>query len=330
MNSVLVTGGFGFVGSHLVDYLIKEGKKVVVIDNSTAKGGIIYKNPHSTNIELSLTEKESFDALEKFSFDTIFHLAAQTSGEDSQSNSLEDIKNNAYATLNIVNFAKRKNVNRFAYMSTSAVYGSSCKTIVDEESVIAPDSVYGVTKHAGELFVKQVLKDSKTTYTIFRLTNSFGPGENINYNKKGMVSIFSGMAWRKEDIVVKGSLDRVRNFLYVKDVVKALIMSQKKEANNQTFLLSTGKKVTVGELISCIIKSFKLKYDYPIRVLQERTSGDTDVFHANTEKINKLLGWFPEYSLESALEEYVEWINKIPVGQENLSEFHPLKIEENK
>ena len=325
MRTVLVTGGFGFVGSHLVNSLIEAGNRVVVVDNSTAKGGILFKNPLAINYEDSLLHDDLYRKISKYSFDTIYHLAAQTSGEDSQRNSFNDIQNNAYATLQIARFAKNNKINHLVYMSTSAIYGSGCKTFVDEESAISPDSVYGVSKYAGELFIKQVLKDTDTKYTIFRLTNSFGPGENLNYNKKGMVSIFSGMIWKNEPIVVKGSLDRIRNFLYVKDVVKALLMSNKPEASNEIFLLSSGVEVTVGELINCIVEAFGVDLDYPVNVLSTRTSGDTDVFHAKIDKIKNVLGWEPDYTLQDGLKEYVEWISKIPSGEKQLEKYHPAR-----
>ena len=255
-DSILVTGGAGFIGSYVVNGLLEKGHKVIIVDNlKYKKGGLGYVNPKATLIKEDITNSFLYQILDSYKIDAVYHLASQTSGEDSYRNPQEDILINAYGTWLIANYCKNRKIKRLIYTSTSAIYGDACKDVVNEETPIQPESIYGVAKYAGELFIKQLLKDSETKYTIFRLTNNYGPGENLNYIKKGMVSIFCGFVWKEEPINVKGSLDRFRDFLFVEDCIEALIKAYDCERTyDNIYLLSTGKKIYVRELVSEIIK----------------------------------------------------------------------------
>ena len=323
MKNFLVTGGAGFIGAHLVQALIEEGNNVVIVDNLKTKGGIPYVNPSATFINHDLTDPFVYQVLDQYSFDCVYHLAAQASGEDSYQNPDNDLKVNAYATWLIANYCKNKKIPRLIYMSTSAVYGSTGLEEVDEITPIKTDSIYGVTKLAGELFVDQLLRDSKTKYTMFRLTNAYGPGENLNFTKKGMVSIFTANVWRGEPIHVKGSLDRYRDFIFIEDIIDVLTCCLKKaQSFGETYLLSTGQKVTVRELIDSIKISMNVDSDYPV-IAEGSTPGDTFGFHANINKIKKDLGWTPQYTIHRGLEKYAKWVLSIPIT-EDLTHYHPL------
>ena len=101
------------------------------------------------------------------------------------------------------------------------------KKKITETSSINPDSIYGISKYVGEMFIKQILYKTKTKTTIFRVFNTFGPGENLNFLKKGMVSIYCSYVWRNKPIIVKGSLNRIRNYQYIDDVINILFLSLK-------------------------------------------------------------------------------------------------------
>lgn len=324
-RNILVTGGAGFVGSYVVKKLIDMGEKVIIFDNlSERKGGLLFIHPKATFIEGDVTNPFDYDKLDAFQIDVIYHLAAQTSGESSFKDPKQDILINSYGTLLMARFCKEKGIKRFIYTSTSAIYGSACKNIVDENTPIEPDSTYGVSKYSGEFFIKQIFKDTDTKYSIFRLTNNYGPGENLNYMKKGMVSIFCGFVWKGEPIHVKGSLDRFRDFLYVGDTADALVLALDMEQSyNQIYLLSSGKKIYVKELVEGILKAAG-KENYPVEVSGE-TPGDTEGFHADISKIKRELGWEPKTNLEEGLRIYFDWIKKVPL-QEDITKFHPFNL----
>jgi UDP-glucose 4-epimerase len=324
-SKVLVTGGAGFIGSHLTNELIKKKYKVLVVDNLTTKGGIHYINPKSKFIKGDVTNKIIIKKIKKWCPKIIFHLAAQSSGEPAYDDPKVDYLSNGYGTYLISELAKEIKVKKIIYTSSCAVYGSALKKRINENTAIKPDSIYGVSKYAGEMFIEQVLKNTKTRTIIFRIFNTYGPGENLNFLKKGMVSIYSSYLWRKKPIIVKGSLERVRNFQYVDDVVNILVKSitNKNLKKNETINLTCGKKVKIRKLIELILsinnKNFK---NYIVKEMSG-TLGDSIVFDASNKYLSDKLNKYKFISLEKGLKKYFKWINKIPVT-DNLSKWHPL------
>ena len=190
MKRVLVTGGAGFIGAHLVKKLIDNKYNVLILDNLKTIGGIKYINPKCKFIKGDLVNKSVISKVKKWRPKIIFHLAAQSGGESAYDDPKYDYLTNGFGTFNICQLAKDLKISHLIYTSTVAVFGSNQKKI-NELSKIMPDSIYGVSKFAGEQFVNQILKNTKTKTTIFRVFNTYGPGENLDYMKKGMVSIYS-------------------------------------------------------------------------------------------------------------------------------------------
>ena len=322
---ILVTGGAGFIGSYVVEGLIKKGHNVLIVDDFKDNSAIFYVNPKAEFIRKDITDPFLFQLLDEYEIEGVYHLASQTSTEGSFMNPSRDILTNSYGTWLIANYCKNRKIKRLIYSSTSAVYGDGCKEIVDEETSIQPNSIYGVSKYGGELFIKQLFKNSQSKYTIFRFANIYGPGENFNYAGKGMIKIFSSFIWKKKPIVVKGSLERFRDFLFVEDLVEALIKSYDCEnAYNQVYVLSSGKKVLLGELIPQIIRASGNSQDYPV-IISDGTKGDTHGFHADISKIKRDLNWEPKHDLGTGLKKVFEWISKVP-HVDDLSEYHPFNL----
>ena len=177
----------------------------------------------------------------------IYHLAAQSASESAYENPKNDFLSNGYGTFLLSNLAKKIGIKQFIYSSSVAVYGSNLKKKISEKTPIKPDSIYGISKYAGEMFINQILGKTNIKTTIFRIFNTYGPGENLNYLKKGMVSIYCNYVWRNKPIVVKGSLNRYRNYQYVDDVVNILFktISNNKLKKNEIFNLTTGRVTKV-------------------------------------------------------------------------------------
>ena len=325
MKNVLVTGGAGFIGSYLVKKLLQKNIKVTIVDNLKDVGGISYIHPKANFINADICDLNLYSKLKKLNIDTVYHLAAQSAGEPAYDDPKFDILANSYGTYLIAKFCKENKVNRLIYTSTVAVYGNTKKGAIDENSKIDPDSIYGVSKYSGEVFIRQTLKDSQTKFTIFRVFNTYGPGENLNFQKKGMVSIYIGYIWKKEPIFVKGSLERFRDFTYIDDNVEALLSCHDKSISfNEVYNLSSGSKVYVKDLINTILSSFKLPLNYKIITLK-KTPGDSFGFHSNPKKINRHLGWKPKVDLQKGLNKYFEWVRKVPI-KKNLKNYHPFII----
>ncbi len=326
MKKILVTGGAGFIGAHLVHKLIQLKYKVMVVDSLKTIGGIPYINPKCFFLKGNILDSNILKKIKKWKPNIIYHLAAQSGGESAYDNPKFDYLTNGYGTYLLSLLAKEIKVSHFIYSSSVAVYGSSSKRKITELSKIKPDSIYGISKYVGEMFIKQVLERTNIKTTIFRIFNTYGPGENLNFLKKGMVSIYCSYLWRNKPIIVKGSLKRFRNYQFIDDVVNILVRSilNKKLKKNEIFNLTTGKAVKVGELIKSILKINKIK-KYKIIVKKKGTPGDSFGFNASDSYLKKKFSNYKFLSIDQGLQKYFRWINKIPRTQ-SISKYHPLKL----
>ena len=325
---ILITGGAGFIGAHLVRKLINDGHKTLIVDSLKTIGGIIYIHPKSKFIKGDILDKKILNKIKIWRPDIIYHLAAQSGGESAYDNPRNDYLSNGFGTFELCKIAKEINVKKFIYTSSVAVYGSVTHKKINEKTRINPNSIYGISKFAGELFVNQILGGTKTQTVIFRLFNSYGPGEDLNFLKKGMVSIYCSFIWRKKPMIVKGSLKRIRNFQYIDDVVNILYLTikNKKLKKNELFNLSNGKSVTVKKLIKTILEVNKIK-NYKI-VQSKNTQGDSFGYSASNNYLKLKFNNYKFISLKKGMILFFEWINKIPI-QNNLKNYHPFRIKKN-
>ena len=327
MKKVLVTGGSGFIGAHLVQKLLNNNYKVMVVDNLKTIGGIIYINPKSKFVKGDILDPKVLKKIENWKPKIIYHLAAQSASESAYENPKNDFLSNGYGTFLLSNLAKKIGIEQFIYSSSVAVYGSNLKKKISEKTPIKPDSIYGISKYAGEMFINQILGKTNIKTTIFRIFNTYGPGENLNYLKKGMVSIYCNYVWRNKPIVVKGSLNRYRNYQYVDDVVNILFktISNNKLKKNEIFNLTTGRVTKVKELIDIILRVNKKKLKV---VKKKNTKGDSFGFDASNSYLKLKFKNFKFTPLEEGIKLYFSWINRVPKVK-NLNKFHPLKLIKN-
>jgi UDP-glucose 4-epimerase len=321
-KKILVTGGAGFIGSYLVNKLIKNNFHVMVVDNLTCVGGIPFINKKSYFVKGDFRTKSTLKKIEIFSPEIIFHLAAQSAGEPAYDDPKKDLLNNGYGTYLLCELAKKIKVKLFIYASSVAIYGSKLKGSLDEKELPNPDSIYGISKYLGEMYVQLLCKTTKTKFLIFRIFNTYGPGENLNYQKKGMVSIYASHIWKNKPILVKGSLDRFRDFTYITDTVNFIYQSIYQKKLNQVYNLSSGKKTSVKDLIKTLLAKFNKKKKYSIKILNN-TSGDSFGFHSSNKKILKDFKVKFNFKLKEGLDLYVSWIKIVP-KLKNLKKFHPF------
>lgn len=316
MGAVLVTGGAGFLGAYLVEKLIEADREVIIVDIELNTGAVSYVNPKAIFIRKDITDPSLYDELEDWSIDTIFHLAAQSAGEPSYSNPQSDLFTNALGSLMLARFAESNKVKQIIYTSTVAVYGSLDNSVLDETSPIKPDSFYGVSKYTGEQYIRTALAQSKNTrFSIFRVFNTYGPGENLMFMQKGMVSIYLSYIFRGENVCVKGSLERFRDFTFVTDTVRALILAMDNDrAENQVFNLTAGHTITVRELLENIFDVFQID-GWPVTVLPG-TPGDSFGFSGSAAKLNAELGWIPHTNLKEGLLLYKNWLDLLSASDE--------------
>ncbi len=321
---VLVTGGSGFIGAHLTNNLINLGYKVLNVDILRSQGGIPYVNKKSKFIKGDIINKKTIEKIRKWKPEIIYHLAAQSAVEPAYDDPKFDILTNSYGTYLLCNLAKQIGVKKFIYTSSVAIYGNKKNEVINENTKIDPDSIYGVSKYAGELFVKQVLKNTSTKIIIFRLFNTYGPGENLKNQKKGMISIYSSYFWKNKPVLIKGSLKRFRDFVFIDDCIDILTKSLKvKMSKFEIFNLSFGDNYNVKKVIKLISESFgKKKFKYK---LAKGTPGDSFGFNASGKKLKKIFKFKSYKKLSAGLKIYCEWIKKVP-NKGKIERYHPLNL----
>tara|TARA_Y100000991_G_scaffold209829_1_gene190444 strand:+ start:1260 stop:2174 length:915 start_codon:yes stop_codon:yes gene_type:complete len=301
MKKYLVTGAAGFVGSALAKKLLKYDNKVVTIDNLST--GNIKNIPEGVEfIEGNVQDRKIISSLENYKFDCIFHIAGQSSGEISFEDPIYDLQTNTQSTLLLIELAKKINCKKIIYASTMSVYGD-VNEIGSEEDFTEPKSFYGIGKLASEKYLK--INSDILNCTVLRLFNIYGPGQNMNNMKQGMVSIFLQQALKSDQILVKGSLNRFRDFIYIDDVISAFIKAEKNNAVGfKIYNIGTGIKTTVSDLLNIICSNF---HERKSIIQQSNTPGDQFGIIANIDNAEKGLNWKPSYKLKDGLKKMIKY-----------------------
>jgi UDP-glucose 4-epimerase len=294
----LITGGAGFIGKSLTSKLLKENHEVHVIDFES-RIDAEKNNLGSAFLHCGdLSVEKTFKILPKGPYDIVFHLAAQTSARVSEEDAFKDIDSNVKGAFNFCKWAREVNPKRAIFTSSMAVYGSFGDNL-SEVDQLSPVSVYGITKRAGEDFFK-ILSSDGVPVSIFRLFNVYGPGQDFFNMKQGMLSIFLSQAITTGEIVVTGGLDRYRDFVFIDDVLNALLIDSNL-TELEIFNVGSGSPTSVAELCRMISQKIVNK-NKKIPVI-ETDSHRGDVF-GNYADISKLLsfGWRPQTDLDEGID----------------------------
>ena len=307
-EKALVTGGAGFIGSHLVEELVKNNIKVLVVDNLlTGKKSNIDKLQNVEMIYDDLGSDEPLKIIETFNPDICFHLAAQSSVVISVEDPLLDFEHNLLQPIKLLQKLISTDCKKFVFSSSGGTIFGEPNVIPTSEKDYAgePASPYGVAKKKLNEFIMLMLDDQKMSYSILNLANVYGPRQDP-HGEAGVMSIFTGKMLNNETPIVYGDGNQTRDYIFVTDVVSALIKSS--EIDENLFLnIGTSKETTVNELVSLIgsITSWKGKPDY-----KPQRDGELLRSVLNNEKAKKSLDWEPEYNLNKGIEELVNWFKE--------------------
>lgn len=307
MNSVIVTGGAGFIGSHLVDGLINLGIKVHVIDNlSTGKSERV--NPQAILHVSDIRSIEAREIIAQVKPDVLFHLAAQADVQHSVAHPDFDLDVNVQGTVNMLKACQEAAVSKIIFASTSGVYGNLEKEILTEQDPVKPISFYGLSKITAEQYIAMYKQFFGVSYTILRFANVYGPGQTSK-GEGGVIAIFMKQLTDNLPLTVNGDGEQTRDFIYVKDVVQALLAAMTQGAGN-ILHVSTETKTSVNGLIGYLRKLHTKNKNKDLQVLH-RPAKAGDIKHSclsNQETRNKL-NWQPIYPIEQGLEEtYLNWM----------------------
>ncbi|MFT4848930.1 MAG: UDP-glucose 4-epimerase [Sediminicola sp.] len=304
MKTYLVTGAAGFIGAAVAKALLQIGHQVVTVDNlSTGFKSHIPKGVEF--IKGDCQNPKVIDMLHSYSFEAIYHIAGQSSGEVSFENPIYDLQTNGQSALQLLDLARAIGCKKFIYASTMSVYGDTENLPVEEGLIPNPKSFYGVGKLASEHYLKIYNKEFGIATAALRLFNVYGPGQNLTNMKQGMVSIFLAQALQNKHIHVKGSAERFRDFIYIDDVVKAFLRTETvlEKSQHQLFNVCSGVKTTVGELVEAITKQFDTKISTKF---EGSTPGDQFGIYGNPEKMHDIIDCWDKVKFEDGIKSFFE------------------------
>lgn len=298
--NVLITGGCGFIGSHLANRFYKEGYDVYIIDNLST-GNINNLSVKCKVYEIDI-ENPMCEEIFKFNrFDVVIHLAAQASVNLSLENPYLDCKSNILGLINILELSSRYNIKRFIFPSSAAVYGENIELPINETDLKNPISPYGINKYIGEYYCKKWREIYGLNTMCFRFSNVYGPRQGT-IGEAGVISTFINKALVGEPLSVYGTGEQTRDFIFVEDVIEAIFKASKTDVCG-IMNLSSNIETSLNDLIN-ILKEFidinEINYE------KERAS-DILKSRLDNTRVKKCLSWDIKYSLKEGLTKTCKW-----------------------
>ncbi len=295
---ILVTGGAGFIGSHIVDGLISKGYEVVVVDNLSS-GKIENVNQKARFYQVDISNREEIEGVflrEKPSI--VNHHAAQKNVRLSVENPIFYLRDNGIGTLNILENCRKYNTEKIVFASTGGAIYDSSDLPVRETSKLNPLSPYGITKLLGELYLKFYNETYGLRYVSLRYGNVYGPRQDAE-GEAGVVSIFANSMIQNKAPVIFGDGEQTRDFVYVNDVVNANILAiESSKADNNPFNIATCKETSINEIFLMLKKIMGYEGD---AVHTKSKEGEIRRIFLSYDKAKSALDWQPQTALEAGL-----------------------------
>lgn len=298
---VLVTGGAGFIGSHIVDCLLERGEQVLVADDLSA-GSRENVSPGAEFHDRSVLEPGLTELLT--GCDAVVHAAAQTSVAAASADPEADARINITGTIRTLLAAGRSGVRRVVYLSSAAIYGNASQPPIDEAQPAAPTSPYGLSKWAGEQYVRLIADMCGLEWVVLRLANVYGPRQSPR-GEAGVVARWCSAVGAGEPLQLHGDGSQTRDFVYVGDVAHAVVTAlDHPEAGGGTFNVGTGSEIAIREILTRL--EGVLGRPAVVRQLPGRP-GDVVRSALNSERIRVRLGWEPRIPLDEGLARTTAW-----------------------
>ena len=303
---ILVTGGAGFIGSHLVEELLSNEHEILIFDNClTGKKENLEITGNFTFINDDFGSENSLEVIEKFDPDICFHLAAQSSVVVSVENPALDFEHNILQPIKLIQVLLKSNCKKLVFTSSGGtIFGEpSVIPTAEEDYADEPESPYGVAKKRLNELIKIMSKNSSMKYSILNLSNVYGPRQDP-HGEAGVVSIFANKYLKNEEPTIYGDGEQTRDYIYVKDVVSALIKASMIE-ENQFLNIGTGIETSVNDLANSMKIQFKSELNPIYKPARE---GELNRSVLNNTKAKKELNWKPEYSLDDGMKQVFNWL----------------------
>jgi len=323
MPTSLVTGGAGFMGSHVAAHLLQSGHKVVVLDDLS--GGFVDNVPEQVYfVNGSITDHDLIDRLfEEHSFDFVYHLAAYAAEGLSQFIKRFNYTNNLIGSVNLINAAVNHNVKRFVFTSSIAVYGGGQVPMIEDMTPLPEDS-YGIAKLAVEQELKVSHEMFGLDYVIFRPHNVYGPKQNIGDRYRNVVGIFMNQLLRDEPMTIFGDGTQQRAFTHVDDVAPLIAdAGTLSRARNEIFNVGADVPYTVNDLAKCVADV--MGKECRIQYLDPRI--EVKVAFSDHSKAEKVFGTGTKVPLADGIRAMAEWVKQH--GARESSVFESIEIAKN-
>ena len=301
-RKALVTGGAGFIGSHMVDRLLELEYDVVIMDNLST-GKIKNLNPEAVFHHTDITQKTMGDIIQREQPDLVFHMAAQTSVTESTKNPIDDTNSNVAGTLRVLEASRRVGVEKIIYSCTGgALYGDPKTTPCMDDTVPAPVSPYGMSKWIAEQYLEFYYRQYRLNFTSLRYGNVYGPRQDPN-GEAGVIAIFCQSMLDGKQPQIYGDGTQERDFISVLDVVEANIAAIDC-GDGKTFNIATSDATSVNQIFEMIRNITGFKWA-PLHAPQR--TGEVYKIALDWSRAAKDLDWSPKISLEEGLQMTVDY-----------------------
>ena len=313
---VLITGGLGFIGSNLAIELVNLGAEVTIVDNMLPlQGGNLFNIrdiESKVNVQFAdITSSLSMNNIIKYK-DVIFHLAGQVNHIDSMRNPINDLDINCKGTLVILEACRNFNKNaKIIFTGTRGQYGPTVKLPVDENHPMDPQGIYAITNLAAEKMIMVYNNVHKIRGVCLRISNTYGPRHQMRHDEYGVFNWFIRKAIDNETIKVFGGGHIIRDFIYVDDVVKGLLITGlDSKADGEVFNMGSGQPVDFITLAKKIVEiAGSGKYEFS-DFTKERKELEHGNYYSDCSKIKRLLGWAPGIELDEGISRTLEFYRK--------------------
>ena len=306
-KNILITGGIGFIGSHLARRLVKAGAKITIIDSLIPQYGGNFFNIHDIRDQVAVNISDVRDPHAMAHLvkgqDYLFNLAGQTSHMDSMHDPRTDLDINASAQLSILEACRKTNTGiKIVFASTRQLYGKPAYLPVDENHPVRPVDVNGINKLAGEWYHLLYNNIYGIRSCALRLTNTYGPGMRVKDARQTFLGIWIRNVLEGKPVLVFGDGAQLRDFNYVDDVVDAMLLAARDDkANGEVFNLGSSEVISLKDLASTLVEIHTSgKYEL-VEFPPERKAIDIGDYYSDYTKIHKTLGWKPRVSLYEGL-----------------------------
>ncbi len=301
---VLVTGGAGFIGSHVVDVMLEAGHQVSIVDNLWKRGGgrMENVNPQARFYAVDVRDAQLADVFEAERPEVVCHLAAQHSVSVSTESPTYDADVNILGLINLLETCTRYGTRKIIFASSAATYGTVEKMPVNEDTPQRPESPYGITKMASEHYLRYWKKVYGLDYTALRYGNVYGPRQDPS-GEAGVIAIFTHAILNQDQVRIDWDGEQQKDYVFVRDVARANLLALSR-GSGEAYCIATGKGTSVNELYGQLTDWAGYQVDVNHA---PRRPGDIRLSYFDCSKAEEHLGWAPEFDLQEGMRLTVEF-----------------------